>query len=83
MKLLLVLLICIFSYVSAEIARLSADKYGPTGGAGVACPNGLTGASCEMEANAEPSASDHQYTFLTILNYKTQMLPRASAPASI
>ena len=82
MKLLLILLICIFSYVSAEIARLSADKYGPTGGAGVACPNGLTGASCEMEANAEPSASDHQYTFLTILNYKTQMLPRASAPAS-
>ena len=75
MKRTLILLLSIFSYTSAEIARISSEKYGTV------CPNGLTGANCEMEGNAEPSASDHQYTFLTILNYKTQMLPRSSAPS--
>ena len=71
MRQTLILLLCIFSYTNAEVARISSEKYG-----GATCPNGLTGATCEMEGNPEPSSSFHQYTFLTILNYKTQMLPK-------
>jgi hypothetical protein len=75
MKRTLFLLLSLFAFTNGEVARISTEKYG-----GTDCPNGLTGNNCEMSANAEPSASDHQYTFLTIINYKTQMLPKASAP---
>lgn len=77
MKRTLFLLFSLFAFTNGEVARISTEKYGST-----VCPNGLTGNNCEMSANAEPSASDHQYTFLTIINYKTQMLPQASAPSN-
>ena len=75
MKRTLLFALCVFA-ATAEKARLNTEKYGTE------CPNGLSGNTCQMAGNEEPSASDHQYTFLTILNYKTQMLPKSSAPAN-
>ena len=73
MKRTLLFALCVFA-ATAEKARLSTEKYGTE------CPSGLAGQNCQMAGNEEPAASDHQYTFLTTLNYKTQMLPKSSAP---